>query len=162
MNKTPFGPQADHIYMRYALMQAARAYAKNEVPIGAIIVEPSGIVVARAHNQVESKKTQRAHAESLVIERANKKRKAWRLDGCWLYVTLEPCTMCIGLIRLSRLAGVVYAAESPLFGYRHDLDIEGGSRVYKRDFQIQSGVCADEAAALMKRFFKKKREQSSE
>lgn len=155
---TPFGPQADQTYMNAALAQAQRAYEKNEVPIGAIIVAPDGTIVARAHNQVESKKTQRAHAESVVIEKANKKLQNWRLTDCWLYVSLEPCTMCMGLIRLSRLAGVVYAAESPLFGYKNDLQLGDGSRVYNKDLKVIAGVGAGEATALMKRFFKKKRE----
>ena len=162
MNTTPFGHTQDLFYMRKAIGQAQRAFANSEVPIGALVVASDGTIVSRAHNQVESKKTQCAHAEILAINKASKKRGDWRLDGCWLYVTLEPCTMCMGLIRLSRISGVVYAADSPLFGYRHELDIANGSRVYKRGPHIVNGVCIDEVVDLMKRFFKKKREKGSE
>ncbi len=154
---SPFGPKKDIIFMRQALTQARKASAKNEVPIGAVIVSPDGRVIARAHNQVESKDTQSAHAELLVINRAGKKIGDWRLNNCWLYVTLEPCSMCMNLIYLSRLAGVVFGANSPLFGYR--LDNKQSNQVYKKiTVSVVEGVCADESAQLLKRFFNQKRE----
>lgn len=103
--------------MKAAISEALKALAKEEVPIGAVIVNKDGHIIARAHNLTEHKHTQAAHAEMLAIEKAGKKIGDWRLEGCWLYVTLEPCAMCYNLAVLSRLDGIVYGAESPLFGY---------------------------------------------
>ncbi len=103
--------------MKAAISEAAKALAKDEVPIGAVIVNKDGDIIARAHNLTEHKHTQAAHAEVLAIEKAGKKIGDWRLEGCWLYVTLEPCAMCYNLAVLSRLDGIVYGADSPLFGY---------------------------------------------
>src|SRR5690349_15457508 len=105
--------EKDSVYMKLALEQAQYAYEMDEVPIGAVVVNAQGIVVGSGHNSVERDCTQRAHAEISAIASAGKYFGDWRLNGHWLYVTLEPCTMCMGLIKLSRLAGVVYAASSP-------------------------------------------------
>jgi tRNA(adenine34) deaminase len=158
MLETDFGAEKDNAFMVEALVEAQEAYAINEVPIGAIVVSPEGVIVARAHNSVERDCTQRAHAESLAIEYAGKALGDWRLNGYWLYVTLEPCSMCMGLIKLSRLAGVVYGAASPLFGFR--LDNQEDLWVYKRDaFSIIEGVKQEESAVLLKNFFQKKRKK---
>lgn len=157
-SSSPFGMQKDTFFMQQALEQADSAFAKNEVPIGAVIVNADGQIIARAHNQVEERKTQSAHAEVLAINEAGKKIGDWRLGECWLYVTLEPCSMCMNLIYLSRLGGIVFGAASPLFGYR--LDNEQTDQVYKKVtiFAVE-GVCADESAQLLKRFFNQKRKQ---
>ncbi|MDP3889363.1 MAG: nucleoside deaminase [bacterium] len=161
MNASIFGKQKDQFFMQLALAQAKRAFEKNEVPIGAIVVAPDGTIIARAFNRVEQKHTQRAHAEMLVLEKAAQKYGDWRLSGHWLYVTLEPCSMCMGLARLSRLAGVVYGADSPLFGYQ--LDNVEGLRVYNEDVLLTiKGVEATEAALLLKQFFQNKREKKGE
>lgn len=155
MKTSPFGAQQDLVYMRGALTQARRAAEHAEVPIGAVIVDEKGIIVARAYNKVEQKKVQTAHAEVRVIERACHRRHDWRLDGCWMYVTLEPCIMCMGLIMLSRCAGIVYGAPSPLFGCGLD---SINLPLYRRgSLQVVSGVAADESAALLKQFFQRKR-----
>lgn len=151
---------SDIYYMNEALKEAARAQAQDEVPIGAIVVGPDGMILGRGYNQVETQKTQRAHAEGIAIERAAHGRGDWRLDGCTLYVTLEPCHMCMGLMRLSRIERVVYAASSPLFGYR--LDKDAGPWVYKNDIQITQGVAAVEARQLLKLFFQSKRNKKGE
>jgi len=85
-------------FMSKALLQAKIALKKGEVPIGAVLVDSSGNILSRGHNLVETKGMQTAHAEMLAIERACKKQGDWRLDDCMLYVTLEPCLMCFGLI----------------------------------------------------------------
>lgn len=147
-----------HFFMQRALAQARKALAKDEVPIGAVVVSPEGVIVGRGHNQVEKRGCQIAHAEMLAVQQACKKLGDWRLNGYWVYVTLEPCSMCMNFMKLSRVAGVVYGAQSPLFGYH--LDNDAGHRVYnKNDVQIQKGVCAEEAASLLKQFFKKKRKK---
>jgi tRNA(adenine34) deaminase len=150
----------DHLkYMKKALKQAQRAFQKDEVPIGAVIVDPEGTIISRAYNQVEGKCQQLAHAEIQAIAKACKKRGNWRLEGHWLYVTLEPCSMCLNLVLLSRLEGVVFGAESPVFGYH--LDNNGPLQLYRRDtLQIIKGVGQQESAALLKRFFTEKRKEN--
>lgn len=157
MESSVFGDKKDLFFMHKALELARRAGTVDEVPVGAIVVDTHGNIIGRGYNQVEKKHTQRAHAESIAIEKATKKKKDWRLDGCWLYVSLEPCVMCMGLVQLSRLQGVVYGAPSPLFGY---LDSVMGSFVYKKDTPIMiAGVRAEEAAQLLRTFFQEKRKK---
>jgi tRNA(adenine34) deaminase len=153
-----FGKNKDVFFMQEALAQAKLAYEIDEVPIGAIVVNSEGDIIARAYNSVERDCTQRSHAECLAIEHAGKILGDWRLEGCWLYVTLEPCSMCMGLIKLSRLGGVVYGAPSPLFGF--SLDNDQDLWLYKKGIiSIVEGVGGDEAAELLKKFFHKKRKK---
>lgn len=156
MEKSIFGKKKDAHFMRAAFKQAQKAFEQNEVPIGAVVVNKHGKIIGRGYNQVEKKHSQTAHAEIDAIKKATKKMGNWRLENCWLYVTLQPCSMCMGLIKLSRIAGVVFGAPSPLFGYH--LDNGKGSRVYKNDTIVIDGINHDEAAQLLKRFFKIKRE----
>jgi tRNA(adenine34) deaminase len=144
-------------YMQLALTQAQHAFDKDEVPVGAVIVAPDGRILAQAFNETESTHSQTAHAEMLAIAQAGTALGDWRLQDCWLYVTLEPCAMCMNAIILSRVAGVVYGASSPLFGYLK-VDKEGSSWLYKRDaLTILSGIGELESQQLLKQFFKKKR-----
>ena len=154
--QTVFGTQQDHIFMQAALQQAQKAYKKKEVPVGAVVVDATGMIIARGYNKVESQKTQTAHAELCALVKAAKKINDWRLNGCWLYVTLQPCSMCMGLIKLSRMQGIVYGAPSPLFGYH--LDNQDGLPVYKIDTLIISGIGEEQAANILKKFFREKRE----
>lgn len=159
MKASIFGQKKDIYFMQQALKQAEKAAASDEVPIGAVIVNKDGDIIARGYNKVETQHTQTAHAEMLAIAKAGKKLNDWRLEDCWVYVTLEPCAMCMVLIRLSRMKGVVFGADSPLFGYRLDKMLQ--LPVYKKDtFITVKGVLADEAASLLKQFFKKKRKKS--
>jgi tRNA(adenine34) deaminase len=146
--------KTDFFYMHLALAQARKAAVLDEVPIGAIIVDSTGATVSRAHNNVEKLQTQLAHAELLAIQKACKKRGDWRLNGHWLYVTLEPCSMCLYAIIQSRFEGIVFGADSPLYGYR--LDNVDNLAVYKKT-TIVKGVCAQESAMLLKQFFNQKR-----
>jgi tRNA(adenine34) deaminase len=158
MLETIFGQSKDLFFMQEALEQAKLAYVINEVPIGAVVVNPKGVIISRSYNSVERDCTQRAHAESLAIELAGKNFGDWRLQGHWLYVTLEPCSMCMGLVKLSRLAGVVYGAASPLFGFR--LDNDEDSWVYKKDVPLLiEGVMGNETAELLKKFFHNRRKK---
>lgn len=157
--ETIFGREKDLFFMQEALVQAHKAQEKDEVPVGAVVVNVQGEIIGRGCNSVEADCSQRSHAESLAIEQAGKVLGDWRLEGCWVYITLEPCQMCMNLIRLSRLAGVVYGASSPLFGFQ--LDKKQKDSVYKRDaFSIIEGVCGDESAEILKNFFRKKRKNS--
>ena len=150
--------QDHHYYMMHAVAQARKAVAKDEVPVGAVVVDGAGSIIARAHNLVEAKKTQGAHAECLAIAKAGKKLGDWRLQECTLYVTLEPCGQCIHLISMSRLKQLVYGAPSPLFGYT--LDRDSLISIYKNShffMNIVAGIGAQESAVLMQQFFKNKR-----
>lgn len=146
-------------YMQLALSQAQLAFDANEVPIGAVIVAPNGQILAQACNATESTHSQTAHAELLAIAQAGAIQGDWRLQDCWIYVTLEPCAMCMNAIIISRLAGLVYGAPSPLFGYLK-VDKEGSSWLYKRDaLTILEGIGQAEAKQLLQQFFKQKRIQ---
>ena len=98
-------------FMKEALKEAQKAFDKEEVPVGAVIVK-DGKIIARAHNLKESKKQPTSHAEILAIEKACKKLDAWRLEDCEMYVTLEPCMMCCGALIQSRIKKVIYGAKS--------------------------------------------------
>src|SRR5688572_25609171 len=98
----------NEFFMDKALLQANVGLKNNEVPVGAVIVNKEGKIIARAYNRIESDQCQLSHAEAQAIKKACKKVGGWRLNGCWIYVTLEPCLMCFGLIKLSRLEGIVF------------------------------------------------------
>lgn len=153
---TPFGPEKDQFYMKKALLQASRAFGHGEVPVGAIVINGQGDIIARGYNRIEASGFQNEHAEVRALRRAAKKKGDWRLIDCWLYVTLEPCPMCIGLIKLSRLAGVVFGSTSPLFGFQ--LDTDDAVPLYKKNaLSIIAGIGAGESKELLKQFFKQKR-----
>ena len=154
--QTVFGAEKDTYYMQEALKEAEIAFESNEVPIGAIMVNAEGDIIARAYNQVEAQDTQCAHAELLALRQAGAHQGDWRLNDYWLYVTLEPCSMCMHAIKLHRLAGVAYGADSPLFGYQ--LDTVNFDSVYKNDIiRIVPGILQDASRTLLQRFFKQKR-----
>ncbi|MFC1842670.1 nucleoside deaminase [Candidatus Dependentiae bacterium] len=158
MSKKNSANKEHSYYMKIAMKAAKRALAKNEVPIGAVVVDPEGNIVATASNMVHRSKSQTEHAEVRAIKKACKKLGDWRLDGYWVYVTLEPCTMCYGLMRLCRISGLVYGAKSALFGYRLDKGID--LDVYKKDtIEVIAGVLRDEAVDILRSFFKNKRKK---
>lgn len=144
-------------FMGQALKMANKAFNLDEVPVGCVIVH-HGKIIARACNEVERKDTQCAHAELLALQKAGKKLGDWRLLECELYVTLEPCSMCMHAILLHRLAAVFYGAPSPVFGYQ--LDKQGSDSVYKYEaLHIVSGIMQEESAQLLKKFFTDKRQK---
>src|SRR5450755_1969774 len=114
------GRAQDDEFMRLALREAEAALAEDEVPIGAVIVH-SGRVIAAAHNQREQLRDPTAHAEMIAITQAAEALGGWRLEGCTLYVTLEPCPMCAGAILQARISTVVYGAADPKAGAVHTL-----------------------------------------
>lgn len=147
----------EHIkYMKLALKEAQKANDIDEVPIGAVIIK-DGKVISKAHNLREKNQSATAHAEVLAINKACSKLKSWRLDGCVLYVTLEPCTMCIGASILSRVDGIVFGAKDPKggsLGSLYDISLIKGFNHYP---WVESGVCEEESSLLLKNFFKSKR-----
>ena len=151
--------EQDHKFMTLALSEAERASEKGEVPIGAVIVV-EGRVVARGHNLRELNNDPTAHAEMIAIGKAAKKLKSWRLANSTLYVTVEPCVMCIGAIILARIPRLVFGCSDPKGGAVGSLyDISNDSRLNHR-VQVTSGVMAEEAQALLQGFFKKLRKNS--
>jgi len=152
--------RSEEYYMDQALRQARKALEVGEVPVGAVVVDGRGAIVGRGYNAMERYKTQQAHAELRAIARAVKKRGDWRLDGCTLYVTLEPCVMCLGAALLSRMAVVVYGAPSPQFGAE---EIVGSfPSVYTAHTIIRGGLREQESSAILKRFFQKIRIKQKE
>ena len=143
-------------FMRLAIKQAKVSESKGEVPIGAIIVK-DGRVIARAHNQRETKKLATAHAEILAIEKACRKVGDWRLNGCEIFVTLEPCSMCAGAIANARISAVYFGAyerKGGACGSVHNVLEHSGlnSNTY-----VLGGVLESECSALIKDFFENKR-----
>lgn len=150
--------EKDNIFfMAQALRLAGAALKRGEVPVGALIVTRDGKILASASNNTEKMKCQTGHAEIRAIRKASKKIKDWRLDGCTIYITLEPCLMCFGLIKLSRISEVVYGTKSPLFGA--GLDNEASFPVYKNGLKIKGGLLSDKSSELLKLFFKQLRSQ---
>ena len=142
--------------MQLALAEARAAREENEVPIGAVIVRGRQ-VLARAHNQREQLRDPTAHAEMIAITQAAEARQSWRLDGCTLYVTLEPCAMCAGAIVLARIPQVVYGAADPKAGAVHSLfRLLDDPRLNHRA-EVVSGVLAEACGEILTRFFKDQR-----
>jgi tRNA(adenine34) deaminase len=145
------------LHMEMALEEAALAAADDEVPVGCVIVSPQRGVLARAHNQRETLKDPTAHAEMIAITQAAQALGSWRLDGCFLYVTLEPCPMCAGAVVLARLPLLVYGCTDPKAGacdtlYRIPTDPRLNHRA-----RVVGGVLADRCAAVLSDFFAAKR-----
>ena len=148
-------------YMRLALKEAEKAATEDEVPVGAVIVK-DGAVIARAHNAKERKGCAVYHAEILAIEKAAKKTGNWWLEGCTLYVTLEPCVMCAGAIVNSRLDRVVFGAKDPRFGFLGSVADLNKDYALNHKFQCDSGVLEDTCAGILSAFFRKKREKKGD
>jgi tRNA(adenine34) deaminase len=140
--------------MRAALAEARAALDTGDVPIGAIVVDPSGTVVGRGRNVREAEADPTGHAEVVALRTAARARGEWRLDGCTLVVTLEPCTMCAGAAVLSRLDRVVFGAYDPKAGAVGSLwDVVRDRRLNHRP-EVVAGVLAEESTALLDGFFR--------
>ena len=135
--------------MNLALKQALKAYKKQEVPIGAIIVK-NGKIISKAYNKKENKQITTKHAEIIAIERACKKLKTWHLDGCEIYTTMEPCLMCYGAIEQSRISKIYYGLKNMNFGFESKYNIE-------TKLQVCECKISNEYIDYIKSFFKEKR-----
>ena len=140
-----------------ALDEARAAANRGEVPVGAVLVDKGGNILAKAGNRVVEHKDPSAHAEMLVIREAAQKLGSERLEDCDLYVTLEPCAMCAQVIAFARLRRVYFGADDPKGG-----GITVGARVFDQNTthhkpEIYGGICEGEAAEILKRFFKDRR-----
>jgi tRNA(adenine34) deaminase len=144
-------------FMLLALEEAKKAEQEEEIPVGAVIV-CNGEVVASTHNKRESLHDATAHAEILAIREAGRKRKDWRLTGCTIYVTLEPCPMCASAIVLSRISKIVFGAydyENGACGSK--INIPVSLPIFGYRAEVLGGVMADECRGILQEFFKKRR-----
>jgi len=143
--------------MRRALEVAGDAVGSGDVPVGAVVLDPAGAVIASAANARERDGDPTAHAERLALRAAAGALGSWRLTGCTLVVTLEPCTMCAGALVLARVARLVYGADDPKAGAVGSLwDVVRDRRLNHRP-EVTAGVRAEESAALLRAFFRSKR-----
>lgn len=146
----------DEDYMRMALDEARLAAEEGEVPIGAVVVHEDK-VIARAHNRRETDRDPSAHAEFSAMCEAARVLDRWRLTGCTVYVTLEPCLMCAGLMVNARIDRCVYGAPDPKGGALGTLfDVSHDERL-NHEFEVTSGVLADECATELRSFFRARR-----
>lgn len=148
----------DYSYMRQALRLAAQAEARGEVPVGALVVFENA-VIAEAYNERETLPSALAHAELTALKLACEKLQRWRLSGCTLYVTLEPCVMCAGAIVQSRVDRVVYGARDPKAGAVESLyQVLSDPRLNHRP-EVSGGVLSDECGQVLTNFFRQRRGQ---
>lgn len=138
-------------YMSLALKEAEKAFNKGEVPVGCVIVKDD-VVLAKAHNLRQTKKSALAHAEILAIQKASKKLNSWILEDCVMYVTLEPCAMCAGTIIQSRIKKLVYGANEPKFGACGSV-VNLFEYKFNHQVEVESNVMKEESAKLLKNFF---------
>ena len=139
-------------YMRMALEEAQKAAAEHEIPVGAVVVK-DGEVIARAHNRRENDHDPTAHAELIALREAARLLGDWRLRGCTLYVTLEPCPMCAGAMVMSQLSQCVYGAADEKQGCCGSVYDLPGDPALAGQTKWQSGVLAEECGEMMRTFF---------
>lgn len=143
-------------FMKQALKEAKKAYLKDEIPVGAVIVK-DGQIIARGYNQKEAKKDTTKHAEMVVIQKASKKIGAWRLSECDMYVTLEPCSMCAGALIQTRLNKVYIGAMDEKTGACGSVLNLLQDYTFNHKVEIETGVCDKECSQILKQFFKELR-----
>ncbi len=155
--ESPPEDSVDARWMRVALEEADLAVAAGDVPIGAVIVGPDGQALARGRNVREAHQDPTGHAEIEALRGASRARGDWHLNGCTLYVTLEPCPMCAGALVSSRIARVVYGCADRKAGAVDTLFSIGKDPRLNHRFEVTSGVLAEECAGVLKRFFAERR-----
>lgn len=160
-DKQPASPHTHEWYMQRALDEAEKARQKDESPVGAVIVK-DGRVIARGHNEKELKNDATLHAEMTAIRKASKKLGTWRLTGCDMYVTLEPCPMCAGAIVQSRIKRVFIGAQDPKAG-------AGGSVInvlqvngFNHKAETVFGIMEDQCSEILTNFFRELRSRKKE
>lgn len=149
----------DEKYMREAIRQAKKAYDIGEVPIGCVIVCEDKII-GRGYNRRTIDKNTLAHAELIAIRKASKKMEDWRLEGCTMYVTLEPCQMCAGAIVQARMARVVVGCMNPKAGCAGSILNLLQMEEFNHQTELSTGVLGEECSRMMKEFFKELREKN--
>ena len=151
--------RSDIAYMKEAICLAGEAAAEGEVPVGAVVVR-NGEIIGRGFNLREQKGSATAHAEILAIEEACRALGTWRLSGCTLYVTLEPCPMCAGAIVNSRIEKVVFGVKDAAQGCCGSV-LNLNRYPFSHAFALESGICEEECASLLKTFFAQMRKEKS-
>ncbi|WP_372368875.1 tRNA adenosine(34) deaminase TadA [Candidatus Uabimicrobium sp. HlEnr_7] len=146
-------------YMLLALEEAKTALKKDEVPVGAVVVK-DGEVIGRGHNQRETLQSPTAHAEILAVNDAAQYLGAWRLNGCSVYVTMEPCAMCAGALVLSRISTVVFSLRDSKGGACGTVFNVTNEPKLNHAIEVVAGVCYDESLSLIQNFFREKRKKN--
>ncbi|MEN8258046.1 MAG: tRNA adenosine(34) deaminase TadA [Thermodesulfobacteriota bacterium] len=156
----PVDPSVDEAFMAIALEEARQSARHGEVPIGAVLVNGDGVILAQAGNSPIALNDPTAHAEILALREAAQKLGNYRLTGTTLYVTLEPCVMCAGALVQARVKRLVYGADDPKAGGMVSCYSVGCDEVLNHTLEVLGGVLADEASALLKDFFRARRRKS--
>ena len=149
----------DELYMLEALKEAEKAYEIGEVPVGCVIVKDDEII-GRGYNVREKSQSVFSHAEVIAIEKACNNLKSWRLEGCDIYVTLEPCLMCSGAIISARINRLIYGAKEPKFG-AHQSILNAFEYDFNHKTKVVSGVLAEKSNKLLKSFFRNLRSEKN-
>jgi tRNA(adenine34) deaminase len=155
-------PKSEHVkeldsqYMREALRQAQRAYRIGEVPVGAVVVR-DGEIIARAHNRPIHLNDPSAHAEILALRRAGRKQRNYRLPGCTLYATIEPCAMCVGAIVQARIQRLVVGAMDPKAGACGSILAVLNNVKLNHHVVFESGILQADCTAILQQFFRERR-----
>ena len=152
----------DEMFMNLAILEARKAYDEGEVPIGAVLIDESGILICAEHNRIEQLDDATAHAEMLLLREGAKKIGRRRLSTCTIYVTVEPCPMCAGALVLCRLKRLVYGAVDSKFGACESLFNVTNNAALNHRLQVTAGVLERQCRDLMQKFFLGIREQGLE
>lgn len=144
----------DEKFMRLAIEQAEIAGHMGEVPIGAVITDSSHKVISTGHNLREQTNDPTSHAEIIAIRKASEKLRSWRLEGATIYVTVEPCVMCIGAVILARIKRLVFGTKDPKAGAVISVYKLGTDSRLNHIVEITEGICEDECSKLLKDFFR--------
>lgn len=148
-------------FMKEALLEARKAYEEGEVPIGCVIVK-DGEIIGRGYNRKEGLHDPTAHAEMMAIREASHSLEAWRLTDAEVYVTIEPCVMCMGALIQSRVSKLIFGARDPKFGGARSLYELAEDPRHNHRFEVIEGVLEEECASIMKDFFRMRRRQNKE
>jgi tRNA(adenine34) deaminase len=158
--KAAIDPASAHgIVMNLALSEASAAFQEEEVPIGAVLISESGVVLASTHNQTISLSDPTAHAEILALRHAARQIQNYRLLNTTLYVTVEPCIMCMGAIIHARISRLVYGARDSKWGAAGSLYDLSSDKHLNHSLEVISGVCETECREILQRFFRDRRSQ---
>ncbi len=144
--------------MEEAVSEALKALSEGEVPVGAVVVK-DGAVIGRGHNEIEERADVTAHAEILAIREASSRLGDWRLDGCTVYVTSEPCHMCMGAFYLSRVSRVVFGARQPRSGSCGSVDDFHNLNLFGHSIEVTGGVEEEKCLLLLREFFNNLRKE---
>ena len=150
---------SDKENMRLAISEAWKAYEEKEVPIGAVLMDESGILICKNHNRIEQLNDATAHAEILTLQAASKKLKQRRLKSCTMYVTMEPCPMCAGALVLSRVGRLVYGVADSKLGASESLFNVTNNLALNHQLKVTAGVLEEDCKKLLQKFFSERRKE---